>query len=206
MEEPMKRKGGVQVAEALADLPCPVQSLQRYNLDRTLEAQNVLAFQAVSLRQVADDLQNDINQMTVDVQTIKMTRVLGYSLSMVMLRALATELMLKALSFKKTGQYRKDRNGHDLLILFNDLDSETKKIVGAQESSQEIASLQQILEKHKDDFIEWRYIAEKENGTPVDFLDLDKALLVLITVYSHKDFLKSCQDNGGANLANKPQT
>ncbi len=24
MEEPMKRKGGVQVAEALADLPCPV--------------------------------------------------------------------------------------------------------------------------------------------------------------------------------------
>ena len=116
---------------------------------------------------------------------------------------LATELMLKALAFKKTGQYRTDRDGHDLLILFKDLDSDTKKIVAAQESSQGIAPLEQILEKHKDDFIEWRYLAEVENGTTVGFLDLDKAFLVLIAVYRHKDFLKSCLDSGGASLESK---
>ncbi len=178
--------------------------------ERMSENPDVLAAQAVSLRRVADDLQDGLNQMTKSVvQTItgadKISRVLGYTLSMVMLRALATELLLKALAFKKTGRYRKDRDGHDLLILFNDLDSDTKKIVTAQESSQGIAPLKQILEKHKDDFIEWRYMAESD-GSTVGFLDLDKAFLVLITVYRHKDFLKSCQDSRGASLANKRRT
>ena len=167
----------------------------------------MLASQAVSLRRVAGDLQNGLNQMTKgDGQTTsdadKTSRVLGYAVSIVMLRALATELLLKALVFKKIGRYRKDRDGHDLLILFNDLDSDTKKIVAAQESSQGIAPLKRILEKHKDDFIEWRYIVENDGGT-VGFLDLDKAFLVLMTVYHHKDFLKSCQDSRGASLANK---
>ena len=178
--------------------------------ERMSENPDVLATQAVSLRRVADDLQDGLNQMTKSVvQTItgadKISRVLGYTLSMVMLRALATELLLKALALKKTGRYRKDRDGHDLLILFNDLDSDTKKIVTAQESSQGIAPLKQILEKHKDDFIEWRYIAESD-GSTVGVLDLDKAFLVLITVYRHKDFLKSCQDSRGASLANKRRT
>ena len=166
----------------------------------------MLASQAVSLRQVADDLHEGLNQMTKDVvQTIgtdKISRVIGYTLSMVMLRALATELLLKAMAFKKAGRYRKDRDGHDLLILFNDLDSDTKKIVTPQASSQGIAPLEQILEKHKDDFTEWRHIVENDGGT-AGFLDLDKAFLVLIAVYRQMDFLKSCQDSGGASLVNK---
>ena len=168
----------------------------------------MLARQAVSLRRVADDLQNGLHQMTkgdgpTTSDADKTSRVLGYAVSMVMLRALATELLLKALAFKKTGRYRrKGRHGHDLLILFNDLDSDTKKIVAAQESSQGIAPLKQILEKHKDDFIKWRYVAESD-GSTVGFLDLDKAFLVLIAVYRHKDFLKSCPDSGGASLESK---
>ena len=153
--------------------------------------------QAVSLRRVADDLQNSLNQMTnAAAQPItgkeQTARVWGYFLSSVMLRALATELMLKALSFKKTGQYRKNRGGHDLLVLFNDLDNDTREIVAAQERSHGIAPLEQILEKHRGDFVEWRYPTEGDEGHQIDFLDLDKAVHILITVYEHRDFLKSC--------------
>ena len=63
--------------------------------ERMSENPDVLAAQAVSLRRVADDLQDGLNQMTKSVvQTVtgadKISRVLGYILSMVMLRALAT--------------------------------------------------------------------------------------------------------------------
>ena len=79
--------------------------------------------QAVSLRRVADDLQDSPNQMTrlADTHSItgkeKTARIAGYFFATVILRALATKLMLKFLSFKKTGQYRKNRDGHDLLVV-----------------------------------------------------------------------------------------
>ena len=160
---------------------------------------------AVSLRRIADNLQNDlmyitkgapqtfdaaIETMTGDDET---SWVLGSVSSTVILRALATELLLKALAFKKTGHYRKDRDGHDLLILFKDLDSDTKKIVAAQESNQGIAPLKQILEEHKKDFEAWRYIADRP-VPPSGFWDLGEAFEVLITVHHHKNFLKSCPD------------
>ena len=166
--------------------------------------------QAVSLRRVADDLQHNLNRMAVKgvppvTDKEQRKRLAGYTFAMVILRAFATELMLKALSFKKTGRYRKDRDGHDLLILFNDLDSDTRKIIAAQERLHGIAPLEQILEKHRGDFMEWRYLMEGE-AREVGFLDLDKALLILIAVYAHKDFLKSCQDRKSAGLTSKPQT
>ena len=57
---------------------------------------------------------------------------------------------MKALTLRKTGQPEKVRKVHDLLILFNDLDSETKEIVTAQESSQRIKPVPQILKEHKE--------------------------------------------------------
>ena len=166
-------------------------------MEQTLKP-DLMKAQAVALRRVADDIQNSLNQMTkAAVQPItgkeQIARVWGYFLSAVILRALATELMLKALSFKKTGQYRKDKDGHDLLVLFNDLDSDTRKIVATQERSQGIAPLEQILGKHKGDFVEWRYPTDGES-LEVDLLDLDKALHILVAVSEHRDFLKSCQD------------
>ena len=161
--------------------------------------------QAVSLRRIADDLQNGLMHITkgtpqtIDAAIETMTGddetswVLGSTLSTVILRALATELLLKALTLRKTGQPEKVRKVHDLLILFNDLDSETKEIVTAQESSQRIKPVPQILEEHKKDFETWRYIAESP-VEPTGFWDLGKAFEVLLTVYHHKDFLNSCQD------------
>ena len=183
---------------------------RRYTTEQTLMNIDTAIAQVVSLRRVADDLQHNLNQMAAkaippvtDKEQLK--RLAGYTFATVILRALAIELMLKALSFKKTGRYRKDRDGHDLLILFNDLDSDTRKIVAAQERIHGIAPLEQILEKHRGDFVEWRYLMEGE-GEKVGFLDLDKALLILMTVYEHKDFLKSCQNRNSASLTSKQQT
>ncbi len=153
---------------------------------------------AVALQQTTKDLQNGLNQM--DLKAIadsqekersgskeKLARVAGYTFSIVILRALATEYALKALSFKKTGQYRKDLKGHDLLVLFNDLDFSTKEIIKDLEESHGVAPLQKILGKHRSDFLEWRYPAEgKELRT--SFLDLEKALDILIIVYGHRKF------------------
>lgn len=155
------------------------------------------AAQAIALRRVADDLQDSLNRMTRSgspnpiTEKEQVARVSGYFLSTVILRALATELMLKVLCFKKAGRYRKDREGHDLLVLFNDLDSDTRKLIADLERSHGIAPLQQILEKHRGDFVDWRYLMEA-GGKHVDLLDLDKALIILMATYTHKDFHRLC--------------
>ena len=153
--------------------------------------------QVVSLRQVADDLQLGLNQIVKtgapnpDTEKEKVARISGYFFATVILRALATELALKALSFKKTGRYRKDGKGHDLRTLFNDLDDDTKKIIDDLEGVYGVAPLEQILEKHRSDFVDWRYLMEADD-IRVDLLDLDKALDILITLNNHKEFLRLC--------------
>ena len=140
--------------------------------------------QAISLRVVANDLQNGLNQMArgdnlSTADKTQLSRVGGYFFGAVILRAFATELTLKAISLKQTGQYKKT---HDLLLLFEDLEDDTKKIIAEVADNRGIAPLEQILSKHKDDFVEWRYVAE--GGThSVTLLDLDKALEVLMAVY-----------------------
>ena len=146
-----------------------------------------------SLRQIADELQQNLNQAVPkgaapSISGEQVVRILGYTTSMVILRAFATELMLKVLSFKKTGHYAR---GHDLRALFDDLDDDTKRIITDLGTIHGIAPLEQILERHKGDFVEWRYLMERNNAS-VGFLDLDKALDILIKVYHNKDFLKLC--------------
>lgn len=161
---------------------------------------------AISLRVVADDLYQNFSHLVQMAREGKLptndktqqSRMAGYAFSMVILRALATELTLKAISFKKTGQYRP---AHDLLILFNDLDDATKKIIAEVADSQGVAPLDQILSKHRGDFVNWRYPVEG-GKIRVEFLDIDKALEVLMTVYRHKDFVRLCssqkKDSGNA--------
>ena len=107
---------------------------------------------------------------------------------MVILRAFATEIMLKVLSFKKTGHYKEV---HDLRKLFDELDNDTKRIITDLETIHGIAPLEEILERHKGDFVEWRYLMNG-NNVSAGFLDLDKALDILIKVYDHNDFVKLC--------------
>ena len=140
----------------------------------------VAVTQAVAMRLVADDLLKSLGRM--ESGEGQFHKLFGYSVSAVLLRAFATELMLKTLSFMKTGKYRTDRKGHDLLVLFNDLDSETKQLIRDLEEKHGIAPLAQILEKHRDDFVDWRYIGQLD-GMHVDFWDLDKALGILMAVF-----------------------
>ncbi len=140
----------------------------------------VAVTQARAMRLVADDLLKSLSQMKSGDGQVH--RLFGYTLSAVLLRAFATELMLKVLSFMKTGKYRKDMEGHDLLVLFNDLDCETKQQICKLEGTHGIAPMAQILEKHRDDFVDWRYLGDID-GKHVDFWDLDKALFILMEVH-----------------------
>jgi len=53
---------------------------------------------------------------------------------------------------------------------------------------------QKNLGRHRNDFLEWRYPAE-EKKLHVNFLDLEKALDILIAVYGHREFLKLCSSS-----------
>ena len=90
---------------------------------------------------------------------------LGYCfISIVVLRALATELALKALYVKEM-----DRNAqeiHQLDRLFDDLGEITKRSVECRfqhtQASREIGNgkkaIRQVLTEHRDDFVSWRYL------------------------------------------------
>ena len=163
---------------------------------------DVAVAQVVSLRMTSDDLQNSLNQMSRTYSPSATNRepaarLTGYFLSIVILRSLATEIMLKVLSFRKTGRYRRDSKGHDLLVLFNDLDGETREIIAKLEYSHGVAPLSQILGKHRVDFIEARYVMESEQKWHIDLLDLDKALTILMELYKHNDFNRNCNPRSG---------
>ena len=157
----------------------PKNAKRRQSISRELNL-GVAVTQANAMRLVANDLLISLSRM--ESGDGQFQKIFGYSVSAVLLRAFATELMLKSLSYMKTGKYRTDRKGHDLLVLFNDLDSETKQLINDHEEKHGIAPLAQILEKHRDDFVDWRYIGQPD-GMQVHFWDLDKALGILMSVF-----------------------
>ena len=114
-------------------------------------------------------------------------RVFGYTCSVVVLRALATECALKALAIRRKGKYRKDAQGHDLLVLFEDLDDNARTFIERLALDCGIASPRTILEKHRGDFVGWRYPWEGRAGH-TNLLDLEKVLEVLMIAYKNKDF------------------
>ena len=153
-------------------------------------------FQAKAFQVVANDLHTSLNSLS-NPKTYKSTdegtkRLVGYSASIVVLRALAVELTLKALAFKRTGKYLWI---HDLLKLYDDLDTDTQAIISKIEDIQGVAPVRHILEKHKNDFIDWRYLPDLhdgDNNMQVHFPDIGRALDVLFLVYEGKDFLAIC--------------
>lgn len=145
--------------------------------------------QAIAFRQTADDLQAWQNQLIPKsgptwpfrMDDTWTDRIVGYSFSATILRALATETMLKVLAFRKTGTYRTDGKGHDLLTLFTDLDSGTQQCIERVANENGFESPRDILEKHRSDFIEWRYPMEHQQ-MQTETQDLDKVLTVLMLV------------------------
>ena len=157
---------------------------------------DVMIFKAKGFRSTANDLQAGLNKIVAKHgESISVPlfgeQMMGYFCSAVILRALATELALKALSLAKRMTYRKGNDGHDLLLLFKDLDGGTKDLIAILESIHGVAPIPGILARHRKDFLDWRYLAE-DRSPSTGLLALDKALAVLLNVAEHKDFRESC--------------
>ena len=153
---------------------------------------NGVVFQATALQLVANDLQRSINQVKEpkvpgDVDWSRW--VTGYVSSTLILRALATEQMLKVLSYMRTGSYLGE---HDLLVLFDDLEGETKQLIDDLAKTHGIRPLEQILKKHRDDFVSFRYILMEDVQTQADLQDLDKAFFILTNVFQSEKFSRLC--------------
>jgi len=163
-----------------------------------------VVFQATALRQVANDLQQSINQVkepTVPGDVNWGRWIMGYVSSTLILRALATELLLKALSYRRCGTYRIDRDGHDLLVLFGDLDGDTNQLIDEIANTHGIRPLEKILEKHRGDFVNFRYFLMEDGQTHVDLQDLDKAFFVLTEVLQSQKFSQLCASGADTGLS-----
>ena len=88
---------------------------------------------------------------------------------------------------RSTGTYRKDRKGHNLLVLFDDLDTDTKTHIGKLARSHGVAPPREILDAHRNDFVDWRYVWEGSASLNIRLLDLDKVLDVLVAAYLQRD-------------------
>ena len=136
---------------------------------------------AVGFRVTANDLQRMLNGLASgnSIPSGSEITVLGYFLSVTVLRALSAECMLKAIACTRSGSFR---FGHDLLELFEALDGDNREYIGEIADSQGVASPRRVLKRHRADFVEWRYPAEGETQS-TGLLDLEKVLQILSDVY-----------------------
>jgi len=105
-------------------------------------------------------------------------KLFGYFLSVTVLRALATECMLKAIASVRHGCFPRE---HNLSRLYETLDGPTKGCIAKTADSHGVASPKRVLKRHRNDFVEWRYPTRKSQSS--DLLDLDRTLEVLDAVY-----------------------
>jgi HEPN domain-containing protein len=148
---------------------------------------NVLVSQVRGLRRTADDLlaefdrsmQPSARPATPDEED----RFVASVLVMPILRALAAELSLKAISIKRSGKFD---TGHDLRKLYDALDDDTRNRIKQKAAAKWMDPIQGTLTKHKDDFVAWRYAGEDKtlNTNPSD---LDEAVEVLMAVYEEAE-------------------
>ena len=150
---------------------------------------NIAIAQAMGLRRVAADLDCgwvDFLQGTRTPANEEFAgeEFAGCMLAAPILRALATELALKAIAIKTTGTYKR---GHDLLGLFDELDQSARDSIEQQDAALRHVtthgSVRSILASHKDDFAGWRYLGEHWQGKSRYGDDLDVALRALIAAF-----------------------
>jgi len=144
---------------------------------------HVLESQVRGLRRTADDLlaqfKRSIRPNASPPTPDEHDRFLASVLVMPILRALAAELSLKAVSIKRSGAFKKT---HDLRALYAALDEDTRNRIEKKAAAKWMDPVQGILTKHRADFVNWRYAGE---DTPLntDPSDLDEAVEVLMAVY-----------------------
>ena len=103
-------------------------------------------------------------------------RLMGYSILVPVLQALAAEYMLKGLAARDKGCYLPT---HDLHELYKDLDLKTRARVGSAVVSDIGSRLPEFLEAHRNDFVDWRYVFEGKTAL-THHAEFDKVLAVLI--------------------------
>ena len=144
---------------------------------------HVLVSQIRGLRRTADDLLTEFDR-TIQPSARPATpdekdRFFASVLVMPILRALAAELSLKAIAFKRSGAFKKI---HNLRALYDLLDDDTRNRIEQKAAAKWMDPVRDILTKHKTDFVDWRYAGEDKllNTNPSD---LDEAVGVLMAVY-----------------------
>ncbi|MCY4400885.1 MAG: hypothetical protein OXE96_16330 [Gemmatimonadetes bacterium] len=151
---------------------------------------DVVESQIRGLRRAADDLDAEFDRLIQPGTKLPSTpddkdRFTASVLVMPILRALAAELALKAISFKRSGSFER---WHDLRDLYDDLDNDTRnlieqKAIGYQKTkAHRVDPVPVTLTSHRTDFVNWRYAGENKplNANPND---LDDAVEILMAVY-----------------------
>ena len=104
-------------------------------------------------------------------------RLHGHLFSSSFLQALAAEYLLKSLSIRDAGRYRKT---HDLLQLLKALDRGTQAEI-ARQGAQEGVDVPEVLKKYRNAVVAWRYPLEEMSATP-EPKEFDDVLAVLVGV------------------------
>ena len=150
---------------------------------------NIAIAQATGLRRVAADLDRAWHDFvngtrTPDKEEFAGEEFAGCMLAAPILRALAAELALKAISSKMTGTHERE---HDLLKLFDGLDQSARDCIEQQAAAVRHVGthgpIRSVLSNHKDDFTGWRYLGESWKGKNPYGDDLDVALRALIAAF-----------------------
>lgn len=144
---------------------------------------HVLESQVRGLRRTADDLLAEFDRAVQPsarpLSPDEEDRFVAAVLVMPILRALAAELSLKAVSIKRVGTFRKT---HDLRELYQALDDDTRDQIERRAAAKRVTPVRDTLTKHRTDFVDWRYAGE-DKGLNTNPSDLDEAVGVLMAVY-----------------------
>ena len=126
------------------------------------------------LRRTADDLLTEfdrsIQPSTKPATPDEKDRFVASVLVMPILRALAAELSLKAISIKRSGAFKRT---HNLRALYDALDDDTRNRIEQKAAAKWMDPVQGTLTKHRDDFVDWRYAGQDKplNTNPSDLDD-----------------------------------
>ena len=154
-----------------------------WDVHRSLEA--IQGFQKAALMLIKD-MDRHIAQR--DAGADNLSEMIGSAQAAVVITSLAAEYALKTL-LAQTKPDKKPPKTHDLLKLFNELDSapklkaqkylETLPVIGEQDWIGEQPDIRSILQMGRKNFTDWRYLAEAtsvENGVPKPLINVVQAL------------------------------
>ena len=102
----------------------------------------------------------------------------GYTLSEIILTALAAEYALKALAAKTDARYKRS---HDLYDLYHHLGDDVRCAIEVFAKENRFNSPAPILRRHRDTFVTWRYFPESQ-GLIASPSSLTDAVEVLVAV------------------------